>query len=262
MFVLKQIVTFIAVMSLISSATANCEEINTVDYKRRCCPIDLESTAQYHSAHYCDPSKNPKMKHVEKAEASIEDYSICALTPSIYDTYVPKFFYHSNNLIRKNGSPYLQEGRCVLISGVVRDQNCTPVPNAIVEIWQADPMGIRVFENLSNYREDKFDGTGKMVTNNLGEYNFITVMPGAVKDHSPVIHFRVRHSDFLPLETSMFFADNPKNSDAEIKKLSSRFGKSNLLFAKLKNSDSFERSYCSSYGFDITLDGYTIFKKY
>lgn len=68
----------------------------------------------------------------------------------------------------------------IRLHGVVLDGAGAPVPDALLEIWQADGAGAvpRVGGSL---RRDgyTFTGWGRAATNNVGEYSFTTVEPGA-----------------------------------------------------------------------------------
>jgi protocatechuate 3,4-dioxygenase alpha subunit len=69
-------------------------------------------------------------------------------------------------------------GMHLKIEGTVYDGDGVPVPDAMLEIWQADGMG-----NMSNTRGDLmsntgFTGFGRSPTDAKGMYHFHTIMPG------------------------------------------------------------------------------------
>lgn len=68
----------------------------------------------------------------------------------------------------------------IRLHGVVRDGAGAPVPDALVEIRQADRDG-DVPRKAGSLRRDghTFTGWGRASTNNIGEYSFTTVLPGA-----------------------------------------------------------------------------------
>lgn len=68
----------------------------------------------------------------------------------------------------------------IRLHGVVRDGAGAPVPDALLEIRQADPSG-DVPRKAGSLRRDgyTFTGWGRASTNNVGEYSFTTVTPGA-----------------------------------------------------------------------------------
>ena len=55
------------------------------------------------------------------------------------------------------------------------------VPDALVELWQADPHG-RVVQQQGSLRRDghTFTGFGRASTDRTGEYTFTTLAPGGV----------------------------------------------------------------------------------
>jgi protocatechuate 3,4-dioxygenase alpha subunit len=68
----------------------------------------------------------------------------------------------------------------VQFSGVVSDGEGRPVPDALVEIWQADADG-RIPDRAGSLRRDgfTFTGWGRAGTADDGRYSFSTVIPGA-----------------------------------------------------------------------------------
>jgi protocatechuate 3,4-dioxygenase, alpha subunit len=69
----------------------------------------------------------------------------------------------------------------VLLHGTVRDGDGAAVPDALLEIWQADPSG-RVPRRPGSLRRDghTFTGFGRAATDVSGQYSFSTLRPGAV----------------------------------------------------------------------------------
>ena len=68
----------------------------------------------------------------------------------------------------------------VRLRGTVYDGAGNPVPDALLELWQADAEG-RVVQRPGSLRRDGFDftGFGRCATDNEGRYSFSTVTPGA-----------------------------------------------------------------------------------
>ncbi|WP_395659047.1 protocatechuate 3,4-dioxygenase subunit alpha [Nocardioides sp.] len=69
----------------------------------------------------------------------------------------------------------------VRLHGRVLDGNGDPVPDALLELWQADPDG-RVPREPGSLRRDRhaFTGWGRAATDRTGHYRFSTVVPGPV----------------------------------------------------------------------------------
>jgi len=67
----------------------------------------------------------------------------------------------------------------VLLRGHVYDGAGTPIPDALVEIWQADPAG-EIVQRPGSLRRDgwNFTGFGRASTSRDGSYSFSTLTPG------------------------------------------------------------------------------------
>lgn len=126
----------------------------------------------------------------------------------------------SNNLARPVGKAMDAPGQLLYLSGRVTDKNCVPVANAIIDLWQANPFGEHRWaarDELLN-PEPIFAGNGRAVTDNMGNYRFITLFPGNYGRNAPHINLRVSHPDFDALNTAMFFRGDRRNaSDARFK---------------------------------------------
>lgn len=74
----------------------------------------------------------------------------------------------------------------VRLSGVVRDGAGAPVPDALVELWQADAAG-RVVQRSGSLRRGGhvFTGWGRASTDRTGHYAFTTVRPGPMGPGQP-----------------------------------------------------------------------------
>ncbi|MFI5508755.1 protocatechuate 3,4-dioxygenase subunit alpha [Mycobacterium sp. NPDC051804] len=68
----------------------------------------------------------------------------------------------------------------VRFGGVVTDGGGNPVPDALLEIWQADADGKVPSAAGSLHRDGwTFTGWGRAATDDAGHYSFSTVLPGA-----------------------------------------------------------------------------------
>ena len=66
------------------------------------------------------------------------------------------------------------------LHGVVRDGSGAPVPDALLELWQAAPDGTIPFATGSLHRDgETFTGWGRAHTSDTGEYEFFTLEPRA-----------------------------------------------------------------------------------
>ena len=129
------------------------------------------------------------------------------------DISKPDRFNNSNNLVKKTGSFYRAFGEIVLLQGQVTDSFGVPVVNATIEIWQANSAGKyhNLLEPDSEYIDRYFNMSGRAVTDNLGYYNFITIIPGSMANRAPHINMNLKHKNFGTLETEVYFFQHPEN---------------------------------------------------
>jgi protocatechuate 3,4-dioxygenase alpha subunit len=71
----------------------------------------------------------------------------------------------------------------VRLTGLVLDGHRHPVPDAMIEIWQANANG-RIAPRPGSLRRDgyTFTGWGRAATDNTGRYSFTTVRPGSTSE--------------------------------------------------------------------------------
>ena len=79
---------------------------------------------------------------------------------------------------RKTGEPI---GERIVVTGRVLGDDGRPVPNTLIEIWQANSAGryIHVNDQHDAPVDANFLGAGRCVTDGDGRYKFYTVRPGA-----------------------------------------------------------------------------------
>jgi catechol 1,2-dioxygenase len=128
----------------------------------------------------------------------------CVVTPgSMRDGYLPGAPFRTDL-----ASAALQRrGERLVISGTVYAADCrTPLPEALIEVWQADLEG--VYD-----RSADFSLRGQMRTDKQGRYQFSTVKPGrylAGDEPLPArLHYRVSYGEQVSLFTQLFFAGDP-----------------------------------------------------
>jgi protocatechuate 3,4-dioxygenase beta subunit len=98
------------------------------------------------------------------------------------------------------------EGERLQISGVVSDSAGRPLPDAVVEIWQADRRGRYRHPGVPEHlRDPGFQGYGRTLTDAAGAYRFVTVMPGRYGSRPPHVHFRVAQPGRPEFVTQMYF---------------------------------------------------------
>ncbi|MHA7889127.1 MULTISPECIES: protocatechuate 3,4-dioxygenase subunit beta [Roseicyclus] len=86
-------------------------------------------------------------------------------------------------------------GERILLHGRVLDENARPVPNTLVELWQANAGG-RYRHKKDTYLapiDPNFGGCGRTLTDENGCYVFRTVKPGAYPWRNMVNNWRPAH---------------------------------------------------------------------
>lgn len=157
-----------------------------------------------------------------------------------------------------DGGPNLVPGHhvhAIRLHGTVYDGEGTPVPDAIIEIWQADETGA-IVRNLGSLDRDgyTFTGFGRASVNLAGHYTFTTVKPGSVGGGAPYILVTIFARGLMHhLFTRVYF---PEDVDAHQRDtvLASVPGQRRSTLIAAQDG-------ASSYRFDIRLqgDGETVF---
>ncbi|WP_028957776.1 protocatechuate 3,4-dioxygenase subunit beta [Sulfitobacter sp. 20_GPM-1509m] len=110
-------------------------------------------------------------------------------------------------------------GPRIIVYGRVLDETGRGVPNALVEVWQANAGG-RYRHKKESYLaplDPNFGGCGRVITDAHGNYEFRTIQPGPYpwpngpNDWRPAhIHFSIFGASFgQRLITQMYFEDDP-----------------------------------------------------
>jgi protocatechuate 3,4-dioxygenase beta subunit len=110
-------------------------------------------------------------------------------------------------------------GERIIVSGTVRDESGEPVPETLLEVWQANAAGRYAHEGDSHQAplDPNFTGGGRTLTDREGRYRIVTIRPGAYpwRNHPNAwrpahIHFSVLGPCFLTrLVTQMYFPGDP-----------------------------------------------------
>ncbi|MBM3580206.1 MAG: hypothetical protein FJX34_05490 [Alphaproteobacteria bacterium] len=187
-------------------------------------------------------------------------------TPSRFfsaDLSMPDVFATTNNLIKKTGSFYRATGEVIFIQGTVTDSFSVPIEGVVIEIWQTNAAGKyhTLLELGSEYIDKYFSMSGRAITDNLGNYHFITIMPGSSPGRAPHININIYHSKFGKLETEMYFTDHPYNQ-SDYQYLSYNENERKLLTSSVHSSDILNPQSIKLCTFNVVLKGVQQYKKY
>jgi protocatechuate 3,4-dioxygenase beta subunit len=110
-------------------------------------------------------------------------------------------------------------GERIIVAGRVLDEDGRPVPNTLIEVWQANAAGryVHVVDQHPAPLDPNFTGAGRVVTDAEGRYRFVTVKPGSYpwRNHHNAwrpahIHFSLFGASFLSrMVTQMYFPGDP-----------------------------------------------------
>ena len=155
------------------------------------------------------------MKRAPAQPLVVLPHTLCEVTAPVfgYDEVKPG---DADLTKQHQGEPL---GERILVSGRVLDENGKPVPNILIEIWQANAAG------RYNHRVDQHDapldpnftGAGRFLTDKEGRYRFMTIRPGEYpwRNHYNAwrpahIHFSLfGHALVQRLITQMYFPGDP-----------------------------------------------------
>jgi protocatechuate 3,4-dioxygenase, alpha subunit len=157
-----------------------------------------------------------------------------------------------NDLVRTE-----TRGERITITGRVLDGDGAPVPDAIIEIWQANADGRyrHPDDNQEALLDPAFDGFGRAGTDANGAFQFTTIKPGAVpgsgaKLQAPHINVTVFARGLLNhLNTRIYFPDEALNATDEWLQATAD-SRRHTLIAKLGDAPG-----ARVFHFDIVLQG-------
>lgn len=149
-------------------------------------------------------------------------------------------------------------GERIIIEGQVRDGDGVGVPDAMLELWQANAAGkYRHPEDPQDKPVDaNFVGFGRAFTDKEGRYRFTTVRPGAVPGRgnalqAPHIAMTVFARGLLKhLTTRLYFADLAQANDADpvLSGIGDAAARRTLLAQPVNGAPA-------TYRFDVVLQG-------
>lgn len=155
-------------------------------------------------------------------------------------------------------------GPRIIVHGRVLDENARPLPNVLIEIWQANAAG-RYRHRNDDYLgplDPNFGGCGRTMSSQDGSYEFLTIQPGAYPwpNHENAwrpmhIHFSLHGASFAQrLITQMYFEGDPLIPHCPIVNAITDKRAVEQLTARL-DWDRAQSMDCLAYRFDIVMRG-------
>ncbi len=167
----------------------------------------------------------------------------------------------SDLTVQHTGEPL---GERIIVRGRLLDGDGHPVPNSLIEIWQANAAGryAQAKDDHSAPLDPNFTGTGRTLTDEHGFYKFVTVKPGAYpwRNHENAwrpahIHFSLFGPAFVTrLITQMYFPGDPLFVyDPILQSISDEKARQRLV-SKF-DLETTQSEWALGYRFDIVLRG-------
>jgi len=110
-------------------------------------------------------------------------------------------------------------GQRIIVTGRVLDADGRPIPDTLIEIWQANASGRyrHPGDGWPGTLDPNFTGAGRVLTDGDGAYHYVTIRPGAYpwRNHHNAwrpahIHLSLFGRSFSQrLVTQMYFPDDP-----------------------------------------------------
>jgi catechol 1,2-dioxygenase len=155
-----------------------------------------------------------------------------------------------------------EDGEVLFVRGRVTSTDGTPLPDAVIDIWQTGPSG---GYDIWDERQPDYNFRGRFGVSDAGAYEFQTMVPKpyAVPTEGPVgrylaavdqhpwrpahIHYKVTADGYQPLVTMVFFTGDPYLDDDTIGAV-----KESLVLSPERHEDGAEAPF-STCDFDIRL---------
>jgi protocatechuate 3,4-dioxygenase beta subunit len=164
---------------------------------------------------YLHPAYTSSVKRSPIRKLVLVPHTLTEVTGPVYghDRVGPD----DNDLTKGHAGPPI--GERIIVSGRVLDGDGKPVPKTLVELWQCNSTGRYLHANDQHDAplDPNFTGAGRAITDDDGNYKFVTIKPGAYpwRNHyngwrPQHIHFSLFGPSFMTrLVTQMYFPGDP-----------------------------------------------------
>jgi protocatechuate 3,4-dioxygenase beta subunit len=164
---------------------------------------------------YLEPRYTSTLKRAPSRPLIVLPHTLSEITGPVFgsDTVTAS----DSDLTRQHSGEPL--GERIIVGGRVLDGHGRPVPDTLVEVWQANAAG-RYRHAMDRHPaplDPNFTGGGRALTDAEGRYRFLTIRPGAYpwRNHDNAwrpahIHFSLFGRSFCTrLVTQMYFPGDP-----------------------------------------------------
>jgi protocatechuate 3,4-dioxygenase beta subunit len=211
-----------------------------------------------HSPDYYEPNRGTHLRHPVHPRIEVPQ-TRSELTGPVFP--YSGFGEPDTDLTRQHGGEPI--GERIILHGRVLDEGGRPVPQTLVEIWQANAAG-RYAHGVDTHAaplDPNFSGTGRALTDEDGRYRFLTIMPGRYpfQNHHNAwrpahVHFSLLGPNFLTrLVTQMFFPGDPLQAFDPIYQGVPEHARDRVVAAF--DIDTTEPDWSLAFRFDLVLRG-------
>lgn len=116
-------------------------------------------------------------------------------------------YYTAGSPQRTNITEKEHAGQPLIVTGIVFDRNCRPIPGAWLDFWQADEKG--------EYDNQGYRFRGHQFTDAQGNYRLETVMPGEYPGRTNHIHVKLRAERNDPVVTSQLYFPGASTNESD-----------------------------------------------
>lgn len=204
--------------------------------------------------------KSTILRGPKKPLITIDENLMDSRLPVYGESAIGKWDHDLTKNSRINGEP---QGERIVVCGTVMDETGRPIPNTLVELWQANAAG-RYVHRVDQHDaplDPNFLGAGRTMTDENGFYKFYTIKPGAYPWGNHPNAWRPNHIHFSlfgthlesRLVTQMYFPGDPLLAYDPVFNSNPEAGRK-LLIAAFK-LDHTEPDFALGYEFNIVLRG-------
>lgn len=113
-------------------------------------------------------------------------------------------YFSPNSPQRQDLSGDSTRGERLVIGGLVLDTRCTPIPQALIELWHADAEG--AYDNAG------FRFRGHALSDEQGRWWFSTITPGLYPGRTRHFHLKAQRPGGAVLTTQLYFPGEAQNA--------------------------------------------------
>ncbi len=169
-----------------------------------------------HPPYLYEPYKSTVLRSPRKPLLSLSQ-TLSELTGPVYghDAVQPG----DSDLTTNAGTGGVAIGERIIVTGRVLEEDGRPVPNTLIEVWQANAAGRYPHKRDQHDapQDSNFIGAGRCLTSEKGEYRLVSIKPGPYPwpNHHNAwrpshIHFSLFGQAFVTrLVTQMYFPGDP-----------------------------------------------------